>query len=252
MKTLALFLLGTLLLPAQNPADNTASPSPPPRAVRRFTFGGTMTFSLLPAFSGATITQNRTSPPIDITSKPKSESGWFGGGVNLQATTSSRTAIATELLIRNVRYRLANTQITGTDNPNTTNDERKTTTTNELTSARYWEIPVLFRRYNIPHDESGRRWFAEAGGSFRHAFDVRTGLETTANSTTDCCEAPPARPSKRNQFGVTAGAGMQLIDDFGIHLVPEVRYTYWLGRTFDTLGARSRRNQIELTLSFTF
>ncbi len=42
------------------------------------------------------------------------------------------------------------------------------------------------------------------------------------------------------------------IDDMKIRFIPEVRYTRWMGRTFDTLSTQSRVDQIEGTISITF
>ena len=36
----------------------------------------------------------------------------------------------------------------------------------------------------------------------------------------------------RSGIGMVVGAGMQIVDEFGIHVVPEVRYTGWLDSTF--------------------
>jgi hypothetical protein len=52
--------------------------------------------------------------------------------------------------------------------------------------------------------------------------------------------------------GLTGGIGAQFVDDFGVKLVPEFRYTRWIQPTFDTLSTFSRKNQFEAIVSITF
>jgi hypothetical protein len=49
-----------------------------------------------------------------------------------------------------------------------------------------------------------------------------------------------------------AGMGLRLVDDFNIKLSPELRYTRWMGATFDSESTRSRRNQLEVGIALTF
>ena len=55
-----------------------------------------------------------------------------------------------------------------------------------------------------------------------------------------------------NVLGFTAGIGGQFIDDFGIRAIPEVRYTRWMGYPFDSVHGKTRKNQIEIVLTFAF
>jgi hypothetical protein len=45
---------------------------------------------------------------------------------------------------------------------------------------------------------------------------------------------------------------MRFVDDFGIKLSPELRYTRWLGATFDSNSTRSRRDEIAVGIALTF
>ena len=51
---------------------------------------------------------------------------------------------------------------------------------------------------------------------------------------------------------MVAGAGIQLVDEFGIHVVPEVRYTRWVDPIFHNLTTRTNDNQVEADISLTF
>jgi hypothetical protein len=59
-------------------------------------------------------------------------------------------------------------------------------------------------------------------------------------------------PYKRTVLGVTAGFGGQFIDPLGVRVIPEVRYTRWLGLNFDVPAMSSRRDQIEFVFSLAF
>ena len=59
-------------------------------------------------------------------------------------------------------------------------------------------------------------------------------------------------PYKRTTSGITAGFGGQFIDPVGLRVIPEVRYTRWLGLNFDVPGNHSRRDQIEFVFSLAF
>ena len=48
------------------------------------------------------------------------------------------------------------------------------------------------------------------------------------------------------------GYGGQLIDQFGIRVTPSVRYTRWLGESFNSFSTISKRNQIEAIITIGF
>ena len=131
--------------------------------------------------------------------------------------------------------------LNGTTFPVTT-----TTSTHEDTRARLIDMPFLVRYYGTGKRPRSPRWFLEAGGAWRLATDIRTSLDSTdASGIVTCCTFMPTVPQHRSSVGAVAGAGMQFVDEFGIHVVPEVRYTRWLEQTFDNLTTRSQRNQVE-------
>jgi hypothetical protein len=45
---------------------------------------------------------------------------------------------------------------------------------------------------------------------------------------------------------------MRFVDDFGVKLTPELRYTRWLGATFNSDSTRSRRDEIVIGIALTF
>ncbi len=52
-------------------------------------------------------------------------------------------------------------------------------------------------------------------------------------------------PEHRSAIGMVVGAGIQFVDEFGIHVVPEVRYTRWVNPIFDNLTTKTQTNQVE-------
>lgn len=219
--------------------------------VRPFSVGGTLSFLPLSPIAGKETTQI-FSPLIENRATGEDKSRFYGGGVTFQIAFAKRYALSSGLTLRSVGYKLNIVGLIGTDNPNTTNDDRTGYTTTEETRARYYDLPILLRRFSQNHTERGWRYFYQAGPSFRRVSNVRTSIQIDDNSKVSCCVETPTTPAHRTAPGVTLGGGLYLIDDYGIRFIPEFRYTYWLAKTFDNLAAPSRRHQIELLLSFTF
>jgi hypothetical protein len=80
---------------------------------------------------------------------------------------------------------------------------------------------------------------------------VTTETTTTAPNGTETVDRNPI-PTRKMIPGATAGFGLQFVDEFGIHVVPEFRYTRWFGKSFDTLAGRTRPNSLEFVISLTF
>lgn len=200
---------------------------------------------------GGTKSESATNLLIESSNQP----GGFrlGGGGTAQFAWADRWALAGSVLLRRVKFDTTTTTYTGTDNPNTTTDERRKTVDLDTTKSSFWEFPVVLRRYSQDHDIAGRRWFVEGGMSFRRATGVNRFRETTTpDNRTVCCDEVPLVPAHRLSGGVVVGGGFQFIDQFGLRIVPEVRFVRWLNRTFDFQSARSSANQLEAGVSFTF
>jgi hypothetical protein len=128
-----------------------------------------------------------------------------------------------------------------------------TTDTHQDTNAHLIEIPLVVRYYSGARRPNGPRWFIEAGGAWRMALGVRTSTDTTdADDVNTCCTFTPVVPQHRSGIGMVAGAGLQFIDPFGIHVVPEVRYTRWIDQVFDYESTHTTQNQLDASISLTF
>lgn len=245
---------------AQPPA--TAQPKPGPAQpapffedepyIRRFTIGGNASILVLGLIKGGDQSESISSPPLQIDSKNESKGTLFGGGVTVQFFLTDRYAINADLQLRRPRYKLSTTFYEGVDNPNTAGDDRTATFFTEDTRARYWDLPLLVRRYNESRFEDRRKWFYEAGPVLRRVTGIRSSTEKEFKNVKTCCDETPATPAHRNILGAVAGVGLVLKDDFGIKLIPEFRYTRWFGGIFNNRAAQSRRDQYEILFSITF
>lgn len=235
--------------PTPAPASRSSSDRP---FVRKFSAGGTLSFLPFSLIKGSTSEMTVTDPAAAITGTGESKSNWFSGGAVVQYAFTERLAVNANVLFRSAGYKLTTVNLIGTDDTTTSADERVQVNDTEVTHARYIDVPVVVRRYNIGRHTEGFRWFYEAGAALRNTYNVRTSIQRETSDFIDCCKETPTTPAHRNIFGLVAGGGLQLMDDYGIKIVPEVRYTRWLSRSFDSLGARSSLDQLEAMVSFTF
>lgn len=220
-------------------------------AVRRFSAGGVLSFAGFNLMRSGTTEQTGTALLINSTNQA---GGYrFGGGGVAQMSFADRWALAGSVILRRVRFDTTTNTYTGTDNESTTTDERKLTVDQDSSKATFWAFPVVLRRYSKSHSESGRRWFWEGGMAFRRATNVQRFRETTKpDSTTVCCDDAPLTSTHSFTNGLVAGAGLQLVDEFGLRIVPGIRYVRWFNRTFDFDSVRSNANQLEAGISITF
>jgi hypothetical protein len=204
--------------------------------------------------SGSTSTVN-TSTVLSTEYQTKGASERIGYGITIQGRITNHFYLDLGALLRRIGYQDTTTVSTtttailnGTSYPQTT-----TTSTHDDTRARLIDIPLLVRYYGSGKRPSSPRWFLEAGGSWRLATDIRTSLDSTdASGNVTCCTFTPDVPKHRSAPGAVVGAGIQFVDEFGIRVVPEVRYTRWFEPVFENLTTRTKDNQLEAAISLTF
>ena len=123
------------------------------------------------------------------------------------------------------------------------------------TETRYWEIPVLVRYYfNGPGQEP--RFYLSGGPVFRRVSQARAKSEKFDADFEDdmqgqITDTTPAI-AQDNTTGAAASLGLQIIDDVGIKLELEGRFTRWLSRSVAVGSANSSANQAEIIIGFTF
>ena len=240
------------------PATTSTPPArderlPTKRYVHRISGGMTLSVLIFPTLPNASL-ENDVATPVrriaDVTTTATQNR--IGGGLTLQATVTNLFAVAASAFVHKFAFNRVDDAVEGVDNPNTAVDERKFTTDREDTRGRFLDGAVLLRRYSKSHTAPGARWFFEGGPSFRKATNIRTSIEKKLNDNTTCCVTTPRKPTQNISRGITAGLGGQFTDDFGIRLVPEVRYTRWFDQTFTGVGLGMKRNQVEAMVSLTF
>ncbi len=267
---LTVFLCGASLLCAQDtgaqppapqaPSGTSSSTSPDQSGnsantyVRRFSAGATLSVVGLSLVSGGsnTVTNSTT---VSTAYDSSSVSSRIGYGATVQVAVTDRFAVAIGGYLRKMGYTLTTTVTTTTTTSlnGVLTPTSSSTSTQEDTRNRAIDIPVLVRYYSKGRHVPGARWFIDGGGAFRDAIDFRTSVSATdASGNTTCCTNVSTVPTHKTSPGAVVGAGFQLIDPFGIRVIPEVRYTRWFDPTFEGVTARSQRNQIEATLTLGF
>lgn len=243
--------------PANEQAPQAAKPKPMAGGtakayVRRFSFGASISVNGLQMMKSKT-TDTTIDTNLSVNSKTDVTNKRFGGGVDFQATVTNRFAVNAGVIMRKTRFTTTDTTYYGVNDPATSVDDRETMIVERGTRATILDYPILLRYYSKRHTQPGRRWFYEGGATFRQITGIHSiGQTTQTDATVDCCDEQPLKPQNRIVPGYTVGAGMQLIDEFGIRFVPEIRYTRWARRNFDTSSARMQTNQVEFVLSLTF
>jgi hypothetical protein len=196
------------------------------------------------------VLENKTLNPA-IASPPSTESIatsntylQVGFGPSLECALFGKFSLAAELFYHRLNY-TKTTQVTVTATGALTG-------ITETTSSRLWDAPV-FLRYRGLRDEGllSKMYFA-GGGELRNAAHIHTANETDLPDGTKLTNSIATVPSKRNLLGAVAGVGLRLVDDFGIKVEPELRYTHWFGETFNSGSTQSRKEQIDVSIALVF
>jgi hypothetical protein len=241
--------------PSGGTSSSSSSSSAPAAPHERWITGGAtlsvLGFSMIP---GRTDTIN-TSTELSTEYQTTGASERIGYGLTLQGHVRGHFYIDVSGLLRRMGYQLTTTVSTTTTAVlnGSTYPSTSTASTHEDTRTRLIDIPFLVRYYGTGKRPGSPRWFLEAGGTYRFSNDIRTIINTYDSAgNTSCCTTTPAVPKDHSAFGGTVGAGIQFTDEFGIHVIPEFRYTRWKNPIFENLTTTGNPNQIEADLSITF
>jgi hypothetical protein len=235
-------------------SSSSSSSAPAAKGERRFTGGVTLSVLGLSLIPKGTSTVDNTAE-ISTQYQTTGASERIGYGITVQGRVTEHFYIDLSALVRRIGYQMTTTISTTTTAVlnGSTYPTTSTTSTHEDTRSRLIDVPLLVRYYGTGKRPGSPRWFVELGGTWRLATDIRTSLDSTdASGIVTCCTFTPTIPKNRSGIGLSAGAGMQFVDEFGIHVVPEVRYTRWEDSIFDNLTTRTQRNQVEADISLTF
>lgn len=243
--------------PASSSSTGTSSSAQAPdtnESGRRISGGVTLSvlgFSLIP---GKTNTVDNSST-VNTQDQTQGGSSRIGYGLTGQLRITNHFSVDVSALYRKIGYQFTSTISTTTNTVlnGIVSSTVSTTDTHEDTHARLIDVPLTLRYYSGAKRPNGPRWFAEVGGAWRVATGIRTSVDTTdAAGVNTCCTSTPTVPAHRSGIGMVAGVGLQFIDPFGIHVVPEVRYTRWIDQVFDNLTTHTTQNQLDASISLTF
>jgi hypothetical protein len=251
--------------PAQTPAQSTTAPKTGTSSSststadvnesgRRITAGVTLSvlgFTAIPNKTSTTTNSSTLSTQYQTTG----ESSRIGYGAIVQYRLTNHFSIDVSAVYRRIGYQLTTTS-TATTTSILNGISFSTTSTTQIhedTRSHLFDIPFVLRFYSSAKRPYGPRWFLEGGGAWRVATGITTSIDTTdANGINTCCTTEAAKPAHNSGIGMVGGAGVQLIDPLGIHVVPAVRYTRWINPVFDAFTTSTVQNQLEATISLTF
>lgn len=220
--------------------------------LKRFSVGARVSILATDLMNNEQISSSTSEPPTKTTLTSTSASSQLGGGATLQFAILRRLALSVDFLYRRAVYKAGFDSVEGADDPETEEDERIINSSFEQTRADYWDVPVLARLYDSDIRRPGVRGFFEGGVSIRRVSNIRTFREFTLPDGSIGSDATPVTPAETGIAGLVVGAGFQFGSKVGLKVMPEVRYTRWLGYTFDASPTQSKRHQVEFLLGITF
>jgi hypothetical protein len=238
----ACLLPGALLFGADDTAQETRRPS----------LGFRIEYHASPLFSTTTVQTSTTKPAIDYTYTGSTPGPRAGLAPMVEYRLTKHLSLGLELDFHKAEYQQTTQFISGAKDPNSSNDDRKTTTIRETTRVNYWETPLVARYCGFRRTGRLSNTYVLGGVEWRHVGKIRTGTEFSyADGTTDYNEVP-AHPDRTNQTGVFGGIGYRIVNTLHMKFTPEVRFVHWQGISFQGLTYRSARNQVELSLGWSY
>ncbi len=243
--------------PAQTPAPAESAPRPPLPKTKHFLIGlrarAFPVNSLSTMANRSQLTTTTTPAPVrDWSFDTASHSPHWSGGPAIEFVPNRNWSVSLEVLYDRLRYTKVTSIAWGTDDPTTTTDERTHMFRNEDTRAVLWDVPIMVHYRGLRPTGVLSRMYLAAGAVGRTVANISTSTTITYPDTSTGTSKIVAPPSKRNLLGGVIGIGFRIVDDFNINWTPEIRYTRWAGSTFGTDSTVSPRNQLEVSMGFTF
>ena len=232
---------------------NAATNEPKRPAVRRPSIGFRVYYFANPFFETKSSQVDTTTPVVaDYTYTGGSSSPRLAVGVTGEYRLTDRISVGIEFRFHHTDFFQTTTILSGVVNPNSSTDDRQPITITQHTQASYWEIPMLAHYYGLRHKGLLSRAYAVGGMEFRYIANIHTGTDFSyPGGGTDYNEIPISS-GRDTQFGAVVGVGLRFIDDFNIKVSPEVRFTRWVGATFQGPNYSSQANEIEGGIGFSF
>jgi hypothetical protein len=249
-------------LPLLTPAMSGQDPPPPrsapaegmPKGWRRFSFGFLVSGYPLDVIEDRKLERSDTTGSVakSWTYTTTSSSSRAAPGLRIEFALRPRLTLGVEAIHHPAGYKKVTDFYQGTDDPNTTADERTKTTFTETSKATFWDIPLTLRYHGLRRSGLLSKAFVCGGAALRTVANVRTTNEVDYPDGSNSYDEIPTLPDKRNVVGTVLGVGLRFTDDFNIKVTPEVRYTHWFGSNFNSDSTLIRKQQIEVGLGLTF
>ncbi len=251
------FCLIAVLLSAASLQAQSQSPSAPQPAatrdvpqvlqrrayIRRFSVGATLSVLATKPMRTADYSILTVNPTVQATYVTLDRSQRIGWGGTVQAAITERLAVNAGFIVRRFGYEMSSEAFLGaTDH----------VAASEMVLGKYFDVPVLVRFYTRSRYRPGPHWFVEGGAVFRRATKLESLTTTTLDYLDTTTSTTPVLPLSRTTNGYTVGVGLQLIDPLGIRVIPGVRYTRWMNRTYNHLSTYNDLNQVEANLTLSF
>lgn len=219
---------------------------------RKYNFGFRVDYIPLRQFSVSTATASTTKPIADYTYTGSTSSPKLAFGPVFEMRLIRHISVGAELSFHHAEYGQVTMIRTGQKNPAASTDSRPVTTITEASKANLWDIPVLARYHNIRDSGIFKGFYPLAGITYRHVGRIRTGNATVNADSSTAYNEIPAPVAHRNLIGFTGGIGYRFVDELGIKIVPEIRFTHFTTDAFHGLSYRSNPNQAQAGVGITF
>ena len=237
--------IGLIVLPVLRAQESSSTPAPEetPTGFRRFSFGFRVAgYPFNPLHNKNDNFTTTQSIPATYMISTINNYLRVGFGPSVEFAVTRRFTVVGELFYHRLDY-TQTTQISqGTSNTGITENTRTT----------FWDAPVLVRFHGLRDEGVLAHIYFNAGGAFRDAANIKSNTVTNNPNGSTTISNTPVKPSATGLPGAVVGSGLRFVDDFGIKVEPEIRYTRWFGRTFASESTRSSENQLEVSLAFTF
>lgn len=237
--------IGLILLPVLQAQESSSTPAPEetPKGIHRFSFGFRVAgYPFNPMHNK---TENfTTTQTVPATYSISTVNNYLkvGFGPSVEFALSRRFTLVGELFYHRLDYTETTLITQGTANIGITENTRTT----------FWDAPFLVRFHSLRDEGLLAHIYFDAGAAYRDATGIKSNIVTNNADGSTTVSNTAIRPAAKNLAGAVVGSGLRFVDDFGIKVEPELRYTRWFGRTFDSDSTRSSPNQIEVDVGFTF
>jgi len=243
----AAFCASCLFVPAlygQQSSSSSSAPIPEPETTgwRRFSFGGRLNGLPFNVMANHDVNFNVTALNQAWAVSTTNNYLKLAFGPSLELRLFKGFSVAGELLYHRLDY-TQTAQVTVDGN---------VTAIVEQTRATLWDIPLMVRWRGLAETGFLSHIYFSGGADIRQAAHIKSSTQTTLPGGTPTTDNTPTVPATRRLPGVVVGTGMRFVDDFGIKLSPELRYTRWFGATFNNDSTRSRRDELVIGVALTF